>query len=64
MKKPALVYTGLSLIGAILFYFAASDTDYTTVERVGGMVWVFVLLMIILMPAVSNWTRRKTPRSY
>jgi len=33
--------------------------DYTWVARVGGAGWVFLLSMIILMPTLAPWLRRR-----
>ena len=50
-----VIYTLLSAFGALLFILATAGGYYTGVERVGGAIWVFLLLMIILMPAVAAW---------
>ncbi|MEN8614672.1 hypothetical protein ABFB09_05245 [Dehalogenimonas sp. THU2] len=57
-KTTAIIYSGLSLLGAALFLLVTTAGDYTTVERIGGAVWVFILLMIILIPAVSAFFKR------
>jgi hypothetical protein len=46
---------------ALLFLTATFLTgkSYTAVARVGGMVWVFVLSMIISMPIVIPKIRKK-----
>jgi hypothetical protein len=56
-----LIYTGISLAMALLFLAATFLTgkSYTAVSRVGGMVWVFVLSMIISMPIVIPMIRKK-----
>ncbi|APV45002.1 hypothetical protein Dform_01682 [Dehalogenimonas formicexedens] len=51
--KASFVYTGLSLLAAALFVIATISGDYSTVARIGGAVWVFILSMIILMPPVT-----------
>lgn len=48
----AVIYTGISLIAAGLFLAATLTGEYSLVERIGGMAWVFLLSMIILMPIV------------
>ena len=62
-KLNALIYTSLSLLGAALFLLFTATGDYTNVERVGGAVWIFLLLMIILMPVVSAFLKRTQKKS-
>jgi hypothetical protein len=57
--KPSIVYTGLSLLAAALFVVATIGGDYSTVARIGGAVWVFILSMIILMPPVTAAFKKK-----
>jgi hypothetical protein len=63
MKNPnlisALIYTTISLAAAGLFILATLSRDNTAVERFGGAAWVFLLCMIILMPLVIPFVRRK-----
>ncbi len=33
--------------------------DYSWVARVGGSGWLFLLSMIILMPSVTPWVRKR-----
>lgn len=55
-----LIYGGSSLAGAVAFFLVATFTDsYPGVARYGGTAWVFVLLMIVLMPVVIPRVRRK-----
>ena len=56
----ALVYTGVSLLasGAFLAVTVLSG-DYGWVARLGGASWVFLLSMIILMPTVTPWLKRR-----
>ena len=56
----ALVFSGLSLLAAVLFLGTTISGDYTVVERVGGAVWVFILSMIITMPLVTGFFKKKT----
>ena len=55
----ALFYTALSAIAAAAFFLATLTGTYTTVERLGGTLWVFLLSMIILMPVVTPIVKRK-----
>lgn len=64
MKQKAgmatVAYISLSLTGAALFLLATASGVYTPVERIGGAVWVFLLLMIVLMPAVTALAKKKS----
>jgi cytochrome c biogenesis protein CcdA len=56
----ALVYTAVSLLGAGAFLAATIlRGDYDWVARLGGAGWVFLLLMIILMPTVTPWVKNR-----
>ncbi|AKG54118.1 hypothetical protein DGWBC_1482 [Dehalogenimonas sp. WBC-2] len=55
----AIVYTGISLLGAAVFLLATAWGSYTAVARAGGAVWVFILLMIILMPPVTTFFKSR-----
>ncbi len=62
-RLSAAGYTGLSLLAALGFFGAASwvgDAPRTAV--VGGTVWVFILSMIVSMPLVTAWVRRRYSR--
>ena len=56
----AVVYTTVSALASGIFFAVTVLTgDYSWVARVGGSVWVFGLSMIILMPTVTPWLRRR-----
>jgi len=56
----ALIYTATSLLGAVAFLAATTlRGDYNWVARLGGSGWVFLLLMIILMPTVTPWVKKR-----
>ena len=56
----ALIYTAISLLGAVAFLAATTlRGDYNWVARLGGAGWVFLLLMIILMPTVTPWLKKR-----
>jgi hypothetical protein len=60
--RPALGYTGLSAGAALAFLALARWTGEAPPLAVwGGTVWVFVLSMIVSMPLVSAWSRRRSP---
>ena len=61
MKAP-VIYTGLSLLAVVLFEIATISGDYSAVARAGGAVWVFILVMIILMPPVTGWAKKRSQR--
>ena len=56
----ALLYTSVAATaGAIFLAITVSTGDYTWVARLGGAGWVFFLSMIILMPTVIPWVKRR-----
>ena len=56
----AVVYTAVSALAAGAFFAATVLTgDHSWVARIGGSAWVFGLSMIILMPTVTPWLRRR-----
>lgn len=56
----ALAYTGVALLAAGAFFSVTVFTgDYTWAARLGGTGWVFLLSMIILMPTVTPWIKRR-----
>ena len=62
-QLSAVLYTAASLAAALAFFLGTLLTgDYTWVARVGGAAWVFGLSMIILMPTVTPWLRRRLER--
>ncbi len=60
-KKAALVsvliYTGFSLGLALIFILLTGG--YPPVARIGGAIWVFILTMIITMPVVIPFIKKK-----
>ena len=59
-RLSAVVYTSLSLLAAATFLAVTILTgSYTWVARGGGAAWVFLLSMIILMPTLTPWLRRR-----
>ena len=56
----AAIYTTVSLAAALVFFLITLLTgDYTWVARIGGAAWIFLLSMIILMPTVTPWLRKR-----
>lgn len=60
-RYSAIIYTGISLAAAALFLIIIYLTDfiYPPVARVGGAIWVFVLSMIITMPLIIPYVKKK-----
>jgi hypothetical protein len=56
----ALIYTSVSLAaGGVFLAVTVPSGDYGWVARLGGAGWVFFLSMIILMPVVIPWMKRR-----
>ena len=59
-RLSAAIYGMLSaLVAGIFFAVTVLTGDYSWVARVGGSVWLFLLSMIILMPTVTPWLRKR-----
>lgn len=59
-RLSAVTYTAVSLFAAGAFLATTVFTgDYGWVARLGGATWVFLLSMIILMPTVTPWLKRR-----
>ncbi|MCH7998821.1 MAG: hypothetical protein IIA91_04995 [Chloroflexi bacterium] len=59
-RLSAAIYATLSALAAGIFFAVTMLTgDYSWVARVGGSVWLFLLSMIILMPTVTPWVRKR-----
>lgn len=60
-KQATLIYTIISLVITIVFLIATFLTGktYTPVARIGGMIWVFILSMIVSMPIVIPAVKKK-----
>ena len=60
----AIIYTGTALLAAGSFLAATTlGGDYDWVARLGGAGWVFLLSMIILMPTITPWVKRRLGRA-
>jgi hypothetical protein len=60
-RWAAPIYVGISLIGALVFFAVTTFSGtYPPVARYGGAVWVFILLMIVLMPVVITRVRKRS----
>lgn len=59
-RVSAALYTAASVAAGILFLLVTSTTgDYSWVSRIGGAVWVSLLVLIILMPTVTPLVRAR-----
>jgi len=58
--RSMVTYGGLSLGLAVAFFLAASLIgSFAEVARIGGAIWVFVLSMIVTMPLVTSWYKKR-----
>jgi hypothetical protein len=59
-----IIYISVALLGAGSFLAATIlSGDYDWVARLGGAGWVFLLSMIILMPTITPWVKRRLGRA-
>ena len=55
----AVWYTGISVLLALAFFLVTGGGKYDLVARYGGAIWVFILAMIITMPVIIPWIKKK-----
>ncbi|MBI4302493.1 MAG: hypothetical protein HY664_07795 [Chloroflexi bacterium] len=56
----ALTYVSISVVMAGAFFLATTlDGDYSNVARYGGTAWVFLLSLIITMPTVTPFWKKR-----
>lgn len=55
----ALWYTGISAALAVAFFLITGMGKYDVVARYGGAIWVFILTMIITMPVIIPWVKKR-----
>lgn len=59
-RLSALVYLTVSGVVALAFFLTANVVGgYTPTAIVGGTAWVFLLTMIVTMPTVTPWVKRR-----
>ncbi len=60
-RQASVVYTAVSLAITLLFLVITlvDGNTYTAVARIGGMIWVFVLSMIVAMPIIIPAVKKK-----
>ncbi|MFN4218945.1 MAG: hypothetical protein ACK4HB_06680 [Candidatus Bipolaricaulia bacterium] len=59
LRLSACVYTAISLILSGLFFGAATALQYPLTVQLGGAVWVFLLSMIVTMPLITSYFKRR-----
>lgn len=58
-RIAALIYVGISLLAAATFVLVTTYAgSYPPVARYGGAAWIFLLMMIVLMPFVIPRVRK------
>ncbi|MEW8958959.1 MAG: hypothetical protein AB2448_07590 [Moorella sp. (in: firmicutes)] len=60
-RQAAIIYTGISLTLALIFLLITffNGKSYTAVAQIGGTIWVFILSMIITMPIVIPYVKKR-----
>lgn len=59
-RRSALIYLPVAIGAALLFLLAASLAgDYPLVAKIGGTVWVGLLSLIISMPIITGWVKKR-----
>jgi len=60
-RNVARVSTLISVMvsGTLALGFFGLTLEYTTVARVGGAIWVFLLSMIVSLPLVTSYFKRR-----
>jgi hypothetical protein len=59
-RLSAAIYITLATLAAGIFFAITVLTgDHSWVARLGGSAWVFLLSMVILMPTVTPWLRKR-----
>ncbi len=58
-RVSAFIYTTGASLAALVLFGLATAAGYDWVARIGGAGWVFLLVMIILMPIVPSLLRER-----
>ncbi len=59
-RRSAYTYIAISLTVALTFLTLATlQGGYTDVARFGGALWVFLLSLIVTMPLVTSWYKKR-----
>lgn len=60
-RQASIIYTAISLAITALFLVITlvNGVTYTAVARIGGMIWVFILSMIVFMPIIIPMVKKR-----
>ena len=59
-RKSAVVYLAITAIMALLFFVITGLMGtYSSVARIGGVMWISLLTLIVSMPLVITYMKRK-----
>lgn len=60
-RRSAVTYSTVSLLIALAFIALATVWgDYPDMARLGGALWVFMLSLIVTMPLVTTWYKKRS----
>lgn len=63
-RAAAFVYGGVSVAAAVAFFLVTTlVAGYPAVARYGGAAWIFLLLMIVLMPIVIPRVQKRAKKN-
>jgi hypothetical protein len=59
----AFIYSGISVAAAVAFFLVTTFVaGYPAVARYGGAAWIFLLMMIVLMPIVIPRVQKRAKK--
>lgn len=59
-RKSAVVYLAITAIMALLFFVITGLMGtYSSVARIGGVMWISLLTLIVSMPLVITYMKKK-----
>ncbi|MHB9094589.1 MAG: hypothetical protein ACYC21_07935 [Eubacteriales bacterium] len=58
-RISAVWYLGISAGLSLVFYIITTMKGYPLMARYGGAIWVFILTVIITMPFIIPWIKKK-----
>jgi nitrate/nitrite transporter NarK len=62
-RTAAFIYGGISVAGAVGFFLVTTFVaGYPAVARYGGAAWIFLLMMIVLMPIVIPQVQKRAKK--
>jgi hypothetical protein len=63
-RAAAFVYGGISVAAAVAFFLVTTFVaGYPAVARYGGAAWIFLLMMIVLMPVVIPQVQKRAKKT-